>query len=210
MGAIHNLLRRLGFVKLDHYGLRLTPDDRVYSSRPVLDDGFGGRVVGWRDDDFAAMQLAPYGAPKAAIAPPLPVPPTRVVIPPRPVTVAPEPVVEDDDWEWKIALARARAAEDIEQSLDTLEDAPRPPRPTGAVTKPMATVIPVPTLPMSVPAARFSPVVRTSQNVVPRRFARGTQKTGEQTVRTTAAQPVANDDVTRPAIVLPESGRVAR
>src|SRR5438477_219186 len=80
----------------------------------------------------------------------------------------------------------------------------------AAVTKPMATVIPVPTLPLSVPAARFTPVVRTSQNVVPRRFARGTEKHSEETVRTNAAPPPANDDVTRPGIVLPESGRVAR
>ena len=43
MGAIDDFMRRRGWVKLDKYGLVLTPDDRVLSTRPaVLDDGLGG------------------------------------------------------------------------------------------------------------------------------------------------------------------------
>lgn len=58
MGAIQNLLGKLGYVKLDRYGLLLTPDGRVLSQRPaVLDDGLGGRIVGWEDGDLAAMEL---------------------------------------------------------------------------------------------------------------------------------------------------------
>ena len=58
MGAIQNLLGKLGYVKLDRYGLLLTPEGRVLSQRPaVLDDGLGGRIVGWEDGDLAAMEL---------------------------------------------------------------------------------------------------------------------------------------------------------
>jgi hypothetical protein len=58
MGAIHRLLERLGLVKLDRYGLLLTPDGRIMASRPaILDDGLGGRIVGWLDEDLAAMEL---------------------------------------------------------------------------------------------------------------------------------------------------------
>ena len=88
MGAIHRLLERLGFVKLDRYGLLLTPDGRIISTRPaVLDDGLGGRIVGWQDGDLAAMELQKWEparpAPKpstasrvaVALAPTLPVRP---------------------------------------------------------------------------------------------------------------------------------------
>jgi len=65
MGAIDNFLRRFGYAKLDRYGLILTGDDRVLSSRPaVLDDGLGGKIVGWLDDDLAAMELEHWGAAK--------------------------------------------------------------------------------------------------------------------------------------------------
>ena len=58
MGAIDNLLERMGYVKLDRYGLLLTPEGRILSSRPaVLDDGLGGRIVGWDEGDLAAMEL---------------------------------------------------------------------------------------------------------------------------------------------------------
>jgi len=61
MGAIQNLLGKLGYAKLDRYGLLLTPDGRVLSQRPdVLDDGLGGRIVGWEDGDLAAMELEPW------------------------------------------------------------------------------------------------------------------------------------------------------
>lgn len=71
MGAIQNLLERLGYVKLDRYGLLLTQDGRILSARPaMLDDGLGGRVVGWQDGDLAAMQLERWApAPSAAGAP---------------------------------------------------------------------------------------------------------------------------------------------
>jgi hypothetical protein len=67
MGAIHNLLERLGYVKLGRYGLLLTPDGRILSQRPaVLDDGLGSKIVGWRDDDLAAMELEKWEPPRPA------------------------------------------------------------------------------------------------------------------------------------------------
>lgn len=64
MGAIDNFLKRWGFARLDRYGLVLTPEDRVMSTRPaVLDDGLGGKIVGWLEGDLAAMELEHWGAP---------------------------------------------------------------------------------------------------------------------------------------------------
>ncbi len=63
MGAFEDLLKRQGYVKLDQYGLVLTPDDRILSTRPaVLDDGLGGKIVGWSDGDLAAAELEHWGA----------------------------------------------------------------------------------------------------------------------------------------------------
>ncbi len=147
MPAIHSVLKRLGFVKLRDYGLVLTPEGRILSIRPaVLDDGVGGRIVGWKDDDLAAMELdrwselgramAGQPAPRPAVATPVavrpsapptrapvaaPTPPAPPVAPPTPqppVAVASEPVVDEDEWEWTIAIARARAAaEEVASSV---------------------------------------------------------------------------------------------
>jgi hypothetical protein len=84
MGAIDNFLRRFGYAKLDRYGLILTGDDRVLSSRPaVLDDGLGGKIVGWTDDDLAAMELEHWGAARK-VAPAKPVAAIRSVQQPAP------------------------------------------------------------------------------------------------------------------------------
>jgi hypothetical protein len=71
MGAFEDFLKKQGYVKLDRYGLVLTPDDRILSTRPaVLDDGLGGKIVGWADGDLAAAELETFGAPaKKAPAP---------------------------------------------------------------------------------------------------------------------------------------------
>lgn len=91
--ALSSLLRRMGFVKLDDFGLILTPEGRILSARSVvLDDGLGGKIVGWREDDLAAMELdkwEPALPPKkrpTVIRPPLP--PAAVTIAPA----APPPV----------------------------------------------------------------------------------------------------------------------
>jgi hypothetical protein len=83
MGAIDNFLRRFGFAKLDRYGLILTPDDRVISTRhAVLDDGLGGKIVGWLEGDLAATELEPWGAPKQATAKPIAAPASLHKLPP--------------------------------------------------------------------------------------------------------------------------------
>lgn len=58
MAAIRHLLERWGLVKLSRYGLELTPDGRIVSRRPVLDDGTGVRIVGWQDGDVAIWKLS--------------------------------------------------------------------------------------------------------------------------------------------------------
>lgn len=154
MPAIDSMMKRLGFVRLRRYGMVLTPEGRIITLRPaVLDDGTGGRIVGWRDDDLAAMELATWSpqpaaaravatpvasasAPRVAISLPAgfdfprPSPVVEVMTIPvaPPPAVASAPQVEEDDWEWEIALARARAA--AEES----EAATRPPSRT---TRPM-------------------------------------------------------------------------
>jgi hypothetical protein len=138
--GIHTLLERMGFVRLRDFGLLLTPDRRVVTTRQVLDDGFGATVVGWEGNDLAMMELpakavavSMAAAPAAtsqpiAFAAPLPgqlaaiavVPPVFTPVAPSPISVEPQLVedvedVEDnepgeDEWEWEIAMARARAA----------------------------------------------------------------------------------------------------
>lgn len=139
MPAISNLLARFGYVKLAPYGLVLTAEGRIMSLRPaILDDGLGGRIVGWPDGDLAAMELqkweparpASLPAPAtrvAALPPPIPriafPKPAAVIAPAAPVAATSAPVlptpgvaevgqVDEDEWEWEIALARARVAAD--------------------------------------------------------------------------------------------------
>jgi hypothetical protein len=181
MGVIDKLAKKLGFVRPGRYGLVHTPDDRILSMRPtVLDDGIGGKIVGWLESDLAAMELDRWGQPKHAAPKKIELPKFQELPKPAQVValVAPEPVAEDDDWEWEIAVARARA-----EALDS----PPPPRP--------APVIPVPALPQ---ARSVKPPIAP-----PARFPRATGRV-EDTIRTLAAPP-ANDDRTQPSIVLPPS-----
>jgi len=161
MAAIQNLLERFGFVKLNRYGLVLTPEGRILSMRPaVMDDGLGGRVVGWQDSDLVATELARWEPAKPAAVtrvatrplapPPIPAPRITAAVPVVPaisaMPVAPKAEEPEDDWEWTIALARARAAaEEVELAAAPLaRPAPRrtrqdtvPPPPVMR-TQPMA------------------------------------------------------------------------
>jgi hypothetical protein len=97
MGAIDKLAKKLGFVRLDKYGLVHTPDDRILSTRPtVLDDGVGGKIVGWLESDLAAMELERWGAPRQAAPRKIELPKPALVVSPipapaPPVKVAPAP-----------------------------------------------------------------------------------------------------------------------
>src|SRR5262245_31974665 len=116
MSIVRHMLERLGFARLRDYGLILTPDRRVMTTRTrILDDGFGGRIVGWADDDLATMELGTWGevsAPRRAVPSRLIAPPAPSAAPPPalpPVnaapTLAPLPPPEPDEeaWEWEIA-----------------------------------------------------------------------------------------------------------
>ncbi|HMG22503.1 MAG TPA: hypothetical protein VK607_14320, partial [Kofleriaceae bacterium] len=74
MPSIQDLLQRWGFVKLRRYGLELTSDGRILSTRPVLDDGTGKQVVGWHDSDVAIWKLSPWSGEPAPAPTPAPVP----------------------------------------------------------------------------------------------------------------------------------------
>ena len=143
MPAFQRLLQHLGFVKLRRYGLSLTSDGRIVSTRSaVLDDGTGAKVVGWQDGDVSIWKLSAWNEAGEVI----PLVPARPVIPaaspvaPAPASppsapviraaVAAEPQVDEDDWEWTIALARARVA------VDEAEVA-RPPEPVRRAAPPV-------------------------------------------------------------------------
>jgi hypothetical protein len=55
--GINSFLERLGFVRLRDFGLLLTPDRRIVTTREVLDDGYGATIVGYEDRDLAATEL---------------------------------------------------------------------------------------------------------------------------------------------------------
>src|SRR2546423_857047 len=107
MAVFDDLMKRLGFVKLRKFGLMLTDDGRVVSTRTEVLDDDGTPVVGWRDTDLAAAQLPKWGAAKPQPAP------VESRISARMKAAVPPPAAAEppeDDWEWTIALARARAA----------------------------------------------------------------------------------------------------
>jgi len=190
MPVFQYLLQRWGFVKLDRYGLVRTPDGRILTTRPkILDDGKGGRIVGWQDGDPAPVQLPawqPTRGENVGAAPENPVIPatseeiggrlTAGSVAVMADAVAGEAMVDEDDWEWITKLARARVA------APTAEAAP-PAAPidrSGARPAAPVTVIPVPPLPtvdIALHASSLAPVVRPSAaQVAPRRFPKGTSR----------------------------------
>ena len=96
--GFQKLLERLGFVRLRDYGLLLTPDGRVVTTRRILDDGFGSVVVGYPNGDLAALELAPQPiapkiaapAPNKVATPPAPAP---MIAAPTPLAVAATPII---------------------------------------------------------------------------------------------------------------------
>jgi len=229
MGAIDKLLKKWGFVKLGRYGLVLTPEDRILATRPaVLDDGGGGRIVGWQANDLASSELETWTPgtlrQRREVVPPAPLvralqrpapPPAPAPKPAKslqtgwpvavvPPAVAPQPPVEEDEWEWEIAVARARA-EAADSAAEAEEDdswsVPTPVH-SSIPTASRSTVIPVPSLPrVSDPG-----LVRNSISGVrpysppPRRFPRATAHPPE---RRATLPPAAS------TIGLPSQRRVA-
>jgi hypothetical protein len=158
--GINKVLERLGFVRLRDFGLLLTPDRRVLTTRSILDDGFGGRVVGWADGDLATMELTPWGvdAPREPVTPPKPIPmmakpvpapskpaPVPVAAPSKPIAVAPVAVPAPPK---PIAVATAEPPAPAAEPEDEWEweiavararaEEVDPPRPVAAAPKPAA------------------------------------------------------------------------
>ena len=214
MPALDSLLKRLGFVRIARYGLVLTPEGRIMSLRPaVLDDGLGGRIVGWPDGDLAAMELQkweparpapmPAVATRLAITPPpiprlKPAPVAAPVVVPAPV-VAAAPQVEEDEWEWEIALARARAAaEESEQAAASVRRARLDTIPPPAVQPKLAVVTIPPRVPTE-PAIQRIPAERPLATPVGVRKPQPTQ----QLPVTIPPAPVAARPGTAPPTIIP-------
>lgn len=158
MPAFKNLLAKLGFVRLDSYGLVLTPEGRILATRPaILDDGFGGKIVGWDEGDLAVMELSRWPVQPAQPAQPIQPIAKKITMPPpvpamraKPPTAPPVQVAEmtEDEWEWEIAAAKARAAEldDVKPIAAMPASAPTPaPAP---IAKPVVVAAPKPIIPI--------------------------------------------------------------
>jgi hypothetical protein len=155
MRMLNRLMSRLGYVKLEAYGLEVAGDGRVRTSHRTLhDDGLGGPIVGWLADDDRVANLPAWAAPPSLPAPPSP--------------------PEADDWEQAITRAHAQlaATPDFTEEAATVLDAscapaqvrasviaPSPPRATpprpriAAPTRPIPHVT-RPSRPPPPPAAR--------------------------------------------------------
>jgi hypothetical protein len=139
MAAIENLMRRWGFVRLSRYGLVLTPEGRIMSLRPeVLDDGMGGKIVGWRDRDLAAAELARFEMPAAvkAVASP--------VATPAPTAIRVSPPVAASTISPLVPAPRAVAvAVPLASPTSIARPLPPIPKPAPPITRPFVAVAPV-------------------------------------------------------------------
>lgn len=100
-------MSRLGYVRLEAYGLELVGDARVRTVyRDLHDDGSGALIVGWRADDVTIAQLPVWPSPP----------------------VLPAPRVEEDDWDSAVTRARSliAAQPDFVDESATVLDAPVP------------------------------------------------------------------------------------
>ena len=182
MSILDSLLGRWGYVRLDGYGLVRTSEGRILMThRRVLDDGMGGRIVGWRAEDPAptvleSMDLVPRAAVKqveaarSSIAMASHVVPAAVAAAAMAKKPAPKPaatVVEDDDdeWEWQMALARARAAaEETEDAKAAIVDRSKA-LPTLVAVQSTKSAIPGPVLAVAKLTPASPPPVPTKQAV---------------------------------------------
>ena len=167
-------MSRLGYAKLETYGLELARDGRVRSGHRTLhDDGGGGPIVGWLADDLGVANLPAWSA--ANVLPP------------------PTAAVEDDEWESVITRARAQVAEAsasgpqlatapdfTDESATVLDATPAPPHVVANVimSSPLRPMPPRPMPPRPrAPSQRIPPVPRHAvpPPPPPRRTAQGTE-----------------------------------
>jgi hypothetical protein len=202
MGAVVKLLERLGFVRLRDFGLIISPERRLLTTRSaVLDDGFGGIVVGWADSDLATTELPTWGTNPAIAVTAKPVLPpqqfnlapaaAQPISPPQPINLAPEPC-EEDPWEWEIAMARARAASDVDEPVSERdwEIAMARARAASDVTEPVAA---------PKPAAHIAPPAKPVAEI----FAASIKVRAETVLRTLAPQPEPVASAAPPRTIIP-------
>jgi hypothetical protein len=153
MAIIEGLLGRFGYVKLERYGLILTPDGQVVSLQPAVPETVTvapspARKIEWPSEVLSATpRVAPVPVPVAVPVPDpapalIPVTPARVALaaveaahfgPTSPPEPSPSVDEDQDEWEWHMALARARAvAADAEIPAQLAPPAPVA-KPTGAM-----------------------------------------------------------------------------
>jgi hypothetical protein len=173
MGAIENFLKRWGFAKLDRYGLVLTPDDRVMSTRPaILDDGLGGKIVGWNEGDLAAMELEKWA------------PPRRASTKPKKLIAAPASL-------HKLPPAPPQAARTIAPAAPIAAPAPAP-----IAAAPIAAPVIAPT-PIPVRAPAPAPVVAESEEPGEDEWE---WEIAMARARATAADEIASPAIARPVV----------
>jgi hypothetical protein len=147
MPVIAKLLSSFGYVKISNYGLQTTPDDRIIALHPLPSCGpHTEQIVGWKLGS-APLLSAPITAYPQGGAP-LPSEPAQNSHQNKSITSVQALVEdEDDDWQWQMIIAKARAVEN------------------GGGVAPVVTVDPTERL-----AARpnMSPVLATSVAAAPR------------------------------------------
>jgi hypothetical protein len=111
MPVIAKLLSAFGYVKISNYGLQTTPDDRIIALHPLPSTGpLTEQIVGWKLG-FAPLLSAPITVYPHSGAP-LRSEPAQILHQNKAMTSV-QAVVddEDDDWQWQMIIAKARAVE---------------------------------------------------------------------------------------------------
>jgi len=96
--VFERVLLRWGFIRLKDHGLVLGADGRVL---PMGDIGHSFEPPSWSSLSLP-IDIPSVPAPRA-LPPPVP---RRIA-----AGTATEPVADDEEWQWKLALARAKAGE---------------------------------------------------------------------------------------------------
>jgi hypothetical protein len=217
MGILDSLLGRWGYVRLDGYGLVRTSEGRILMThRRVLDDGMGGRIVGWRAEDPAptvleSMDLVPRAAVKQVEAARSSIAMASHVVPAAVAAAAfakkPLPKAEivekedsdDDEWEWQMAMARARAAaEEAENAKAAIVDRSKA-LPTLVAVQSTKSAIPGPVLAV----AKLTPA---SPPPVPAKQAVGTKPVPK--ILPAKVAPIRQEPIAPPISL--EKARIAR
>jgi hypothetical protein len=147
MGLLDKLFLRLGYVKIERYGLTLAPNGHIVPMTQMV----AAPAATWRAPTGDGMPLpAPevtkesFPMPRMFATPPpppiaaiQPMNPQQRMLSPYPAAIAPaasaampaaaapaqaneteaEPEEGSGEWEWKLAMARAKAREDITQVI---------------------------------------------------------------------------------------------